>query len=77
MKETDMSKTIRVHSVLFDGPENGPSGPAGDGTFIKRFGPRDAKAAETFASENTYYGRPAKVNVSQVSRRLAQRWGLA
>lgn len=38
-------RMIKVWEVLFDGREDGPSGPAGDGTFIERFrSQRDADA---------------------------------
>lgn len=70
--------TVLVYEVLFDGPEDGPSGPAGDGTFIQRFpGNKAGKAAaETFAAANTCYGRPATVSEAQPSRQTARRWGM-
>lgn len=72
---TRTEKLYRVYAVLFDGSPDGPPGPAGDGTFIKRF--RDHDAADRFAAENTCYGRPASVQADDVPRRLAQRWGCA
>jgi hypothetical protein len=68
------SKTVRVYEVLFDGAEGGP---AGDGTRVKRFGPKNEKAANDFAATATCYGKPAHVNVADVRRELAQRWGVA
>lgn len=73
----ESKKKVTVFEVLFDGPEDGPSGPAGDGTFTQRFGPKDKARAEAFAAPRTYYGRPTKAVESQVSRALARRWGLA
>jgi hypothetical protein len=71
------SKTIRVFEVLYDGAPDGPSGPAGDGTFIRRFGPKDEAAANAFAAKNTCYGRPATVSPRDATRELARRWGVA
>ena len=70
-------KKIKVFAVLFDGPQDGPAGPAGDGTFIKRFGPKGGADAAKFAAENTYYGKPSKVDEDMASMRLARRWGVA
>lgn len=70
-----MERLLTVYEVLFDGPEDGPTGPAGDGTFIQRF--REAREAEEFAAGATCYGRPATVKTARVPRRLAQRWGVA
>ncbi len=77
MRNGGSEKTVTVFEVLFDGPENGPAGPAGDGTFTERFGPKDKARAESFAAARTYYGRPTKAVESRVSVRLARRWGLA
>lgn len=38
-------KTVTVFEVLYDGREGGPAGPAGDGTFTERFGPKDKARA--------------------------------
>jgi len=62
---------VRVWEVLADGPGEGP---AADGTFVHRF--RSERDAKTFAATNTVYGRPCNVNVDDVPRRLAQRWGV-
>lgn len=67
--------TVRVYEVLADGREDGPSGPAGDGTFVHRF--RGKADAERFARGNTCYGKPATVIADDVPRSLARRWGLA
>jgi len=67
------TKTIRVYEVLYYAGDDGPSGPAGDGSFIERF--RSKADAERFAAGRTYYGRPAKVESVDAPRRLAQRWG--
>ena len=64
--------TVRVYEVLADGAGEGP---AGDGTFVRRF--RDKGDAERFASGATCYGQPTSVNACDAPRRLAQRWGLA
>lgn len=75
---SEMAKgLVKVFEVLFDGPEDGPSGPAGDGTFVARFRRGEKKAAEKFASENTAWGSPAKVTETEVPRRTAERWGVA
>lgn len=73
----ESEKTVKVFTVLYDGDPDGPSGPAGDGTFIKRFGPKRGADAARFASENTYYGKPSKVTEDDAPLRLARRWGLA
>lgn len=73
----ESKKTVKVFEVLYDGAPDGPSGPAGDGTFIKRFGPKSSADAARFASENTCYGRPAKVTETDAPLRLAKRWGVA
>ncbi len=66
-------RTVRVYEVLFQGPEDGPAGPAGDGTFVRRF---DSKRdAEAFAAGETIWGRPAKVDVTDAPARVANRWG--
>ncbi len=70
------SKTVRVYEVLFDGPADGPPGPAGDGTFTQRFRKDQEEAAKAFAKANTYYGKPAKVSPTDAPRRVAQRWGM-
>lgn len=70
-------KTIKVFEVLYDGAQDGPAGPAGNGTFIARFGPKNGKAAAAFVAANTCYGRPAKVTETDAPRRLARRWGVA
>jgi len=72
-----MSKTIKVFEVLYDGAPDGSAGPAGDGTFIRRFGPKSEVAANDFAARSTYYGRPCKVMTSDVRPELARRWGVA
>jgi hypothetical protein len=65
-------KTITVYEVLADG--SGP-GPAGDGTFVRRF--RDEKAAKDFAAGATCYGREATASAFEAPLALARRWGLA
>lgn len=67
--------TVRVWEVLFDGPEDGPSGPAADGTFIERFGSQ--KPADAFAAKSTTYGSPSKASFRDVPKSLARRWGFA
>ena len=71
------NRTKKVFCVLFDGPEDGPPGPAGDGTFTRRFRAGERAMAEAFARENTCYGRPAKVTEDEVPLHVAQRWGMA
>lgn len=67
-----MAKLVKVFEVLADGKG---AGPAGDGTFVRRF--RSQREAEQFASTATCYGQPATVTADEVSRKLAQRWGMA
>ena len=65
-------KGITVFEVMVDGAGEGP---AGDGTYIRRF--RSQYDAVAFASGKTCYGRPAEViAVEGVSRQLAARWGV-
>lgn len=64
-------RLVKVWEVLADGPGEGP---AGDGTFVRRF--RSESEANQFASTATCYGRPATVLMDEVPRKLAQRWGL-
>ena len=71
------AKPVRVYEVLHDVAPDGPPGPMGDGTFIKRFAPKQEKAAADFAAANTYYVKPAKVQTTDAPRRLARRWGVA
>ncbi len=68
-------KLVKVYVTMVDGPEDGPSGPAGDGTFIRRF--RTRRDADALARVSTCYGRPATVSEDEVPRRLAERWGCA
>lgn len=63
--------TVTVFEVLVDGIGDGP---AGDGTFIRRF--RTRKEAARFIVGKTCYGRTPTISESIVSRRLAQRWGV-
>lgn len=70
--------TAIVYEVLYDGSEDGPSGPAGDGTFIARFHASEGAKARAFAAENTCYGRPCREpEPITVPMRLARRWGVA
>lgn len=69
------AKTIRVFEVLYYAGDDGPDGPAGDGSFIERF--RDESEATQFANGKHYYGEPSTVEPRDVPRRLAQRWGMA
>ena len=64
--------TVRIYEVLYD--VNHP-GPAADGTVIYRS--KSKREAETFASTRTCYGKPAEALAANVSRRLAERWGVA
>ena len=66
------AKTIMVWEVLADGPG---SGPAGDGTHVRRF--RSEREAHTFAAQSTCYGRPTEARLAEVPRRIAERWGMA
>lgn len=70
-------KTVKVYEVLHDGAPDGPAGPMGDGTFVKRFGPKQEAAANAFAAKSTYYGKPAKVTETDAPMRLARRCGVA
>lgn len=64
-------KLYRVYEVLADTDSDGP---AGDGTVVFRF--RQKELAHRFALSRTCYGRPASVQVSDVPRRLAERYGV-
>jgi hypothetical protein len=65
-------KTVTVYEVIADGSGDGP---AGDGTFVRRF--RTAQDAAAFAAVATCYGRPAQVQIAEnVPRHIAQRWGM-
>lgn len=70
-----MEKMVKIFVTIVDGPEDGPPGPAGDGTFVHRF--RTRRDADDFVAGKTYYGRPATVREDKVPLRLAERWGLA
>jgi hypothetical protein len=65
-------RTIRVWEVLVDGAGEGP---AGDGTYVRRFG--SEREAVGFASQATCYGGPATVDFVDAPARLAGRWGFA
>ena len=64
------AKTIRVYEVCVD-TEDDYNG----NMRTVRF--RDEKEANRVASQNTCWGRPAKVTPYDAPRALAQRWGLA
>jgi hypothetical protein len=71
------NKLCTVHTVLFM-RYDGPTGPAGDGSFTRRFRGSDLAAATDFAAKHTYYGRPCTVDTDDaVPLHLAQRWGVA
>jgi len=62
---------VTAWEVLYDGPG---AGPAGDGTYVDRFG--SAALAKSFARGRTAYRRgPAIVTKVSVPRRPAERWG--
>ncbi len=68
-----MAKLVKVWEVLADGPGEGP---AGDGTFVRRF--RSEAEATRFAKSATLYGQSnVPVTLVEVSRQLASRWGMA
>jgi hypothetical protein len=69
------TKTVKVFEVLYYAGDDGPDGPAGDGSHIARF--RSRQDAERFASGKTYYAEPASVSEVDATRKLAQRWGVA
>ena len=68
-------RTVTVFETLVDGPENGPAGPAGDGTFVVRR--RKEADMKVFIVGKTCYGTPATYDSREVSVALARRWGLA
>jgi len=68
-------RLVTVFESLIDGPEDGPAGPAGDGTFVVRAKTR--KEIEKKVAGKTCYGREVKITETQVSLRLARRWGFA
>jgi len=63
-----------VYEVLIDVGDD--SGAAADGTHVMRFKRRD-EADRCAAVSKGPHGQPARVNVAEVSKRLAQRWGVA
>lgn len=67
-----MNATKTIYEVLHDTGRDG--GPAADGTVIARFS--KLIDAQRFADSKTCYGRSASVSSVNVSRRLAQRWGV-
>lgn len=67
-----MAPLKRVYSVLYHDEKS--AGPAGDGSHIMRFGNR--AQADEFAKGKVIYGKPASVEVDDVPRHLAQRWGV-
>lgn len=66
---------MTVFETLVDGPENGPAGPAGDGTFVVRR--RKEADMKAFIVDKTCYGKPATYDPRKVPVALARRWGLA
>lgn len=62
---------VKIWEVLHDTDGEGPTG---DGTVIARF--RRGDEAQRFAARNTCYGRPSTADATEVTRRLAQRWGV-
>jgi hypothetical protein len=66
---------VTVYETLVDGREDGPAGPAGDGTFVVRR--RKEADMKAFVVGKTCYGKPATYNPREVSVKLARRWGLA
>jgi len=68
------TKTVTVHELIFHNDATPYAGAAGDGSFIQRF--RSKTEAERFAASRHYYGKPCSVLTTDVSRKLAQRWGV-
>jgi hypothetical protein len=73
-----MAKPIKIIEIVYHDENRPYGGAAGDGSFVARFKATKAgrKAAETFADGRNYYGKPATLNESEVSRSTAQRHGL-
>jgi hypothetical protein len=73
-----MAKPVKIIEVVYHDERNPYGGAAGDGSFVARFKATKAgkAAAETFASGRNYYGKPATLTESEVSRSAAQRYGL-
>jgi len=68
---------MRVYFVLFhvrDESAQAYGGPYGDGSFTRHF--RRREDAERFAKGLVYYAMPARVDVTDVSARIARRWGV-
>lgn len=68
---------MRVYFVLFhvrDESKQAYGGPSGDGLFTRHF--RRRQDAENFAKGLFYYAEPARVDVTDVSARIARRWGV-
>ena len=74
-----MSKPVKIFEVLYHDDTRPYGGAMGDGSFIERFKGTQAgqKAAETFAKGRSYYGHPAEAKPAEVSKSVAQRYGLA
>jgi hypothetical protein len=70
------AKLVKVFSALVDGPEDGPVGPAADGTFVVRSSTLEGLRAKIGPNPTTY-GRPAKIHEDMEPLHLAQRWGCA
>jgi len=72
------ARTVMVHTVLWQVDDDHPQaggGPAGDGSFTRRF--RSKEDAEAFAVDKEYFGHPAEVDSSETPLHIAQRWGCA
>lgn len=70
-----MSATRTIYEVFYYDARN--SGPAGDGSHVARFG-RKADAERFAQGKRAGYGDgAATVDRVEVSRALAQRWGIA
>jgi hypothetical protein len=66
-----MAKDVTVYEVLADGEGQGP---AGDGTYVRRF--RTEAEALAFAKVSTCYGGKCRVQTCVAPRALARRWGI-
>lgn len=62
--------TVRIWVTVVDGA---PGGPAGDGTWVRRFHTFDE--AHALARRSTCWGQPATVTAQDAPKRIADRWG--
>ena len=63
--------TVTIYEIIHDIARPGPNA---DYTDIHRT--RDKAEAERFAANHTHMGRPCRVQVAEVPKKIVQRWGI-